>query len=38
MTGADPTEKLRQLKVMLDDGLITQADYEAKKAQILAAM
>ena len=35
---AAPAEKLRQVKVMLNDGLITQADYEAKKAQILAAM
>lgn len=35
---ADPTEKLKQLKRMLDEELITEADYEAKKAEILAKM
>jgi hypothetical protein len=34
----DPTFKLMQLKQMLDDGYITEADYEAKKAEILADM
>jgi hypothetical protein len=30
--------KLRDLKVLLDQGLITQSDYDAKKAQILQGM
>ena len=30
--------KLEKLKSMLGNGLITQKDYDAKKAQILAAM
>ena len=34
----DPTERLRQLKSMLDGGLITQQDYDEKKAQILEAL
>lgn len=34
----DPAQKLKQLKQMLDDGLIAEADYETKKAEILAAM
>jgi hypothetical protein len=29
-------QKLRDLKALLDQGLITQSDYDAKKAQILA--
>ena len=29
-------QKLTQLKEMLDDGLITEAEYESKKAEILA--
>ena len=32
----DPAQKLAQLKEMLDEGLITDADYETKKAEILA--
>ena len=32
----DTKQKLTQLKVMLDEGLITQAEYESKKAEILA--
>ena len=35
---ADPAEKLAQLKSLLEKELITQADYEEKKAQILAGM
>ena len=35
---ADPAEKLAQLKSLLEKELITQADYEEKKAQILARM
>jgi len=31
-----PMRTLKQLKRMLDEGLITQADYEAKKADILS--
>lgn len=34
----DPAQKLRQLKQMLDDGLIEEAEYETKKAEILAGM
>ena len=35
---ADPAEKLAQLKSLLEKDLISQADYEEKKAQILATM
>ena len=35
---ADPAEKLAQLKSLLEKELITQADYDEKKAQILAGM
>ena len=31
-------EKLEELKEMLDKGLITSQEYEAKKAEILAEM
>ena len=34
----EPTQKLKQLKGMLDDGLITEEEYEAKKAEILSRM
>jgi hypothetical protein len=34
----DAQEKLKQLKAMLDEGLITETDYEAKKAEILSNM
>ena len=34
----DPAEKLAQLKSLLEKELITQADYEEKKAQIIAGM
>lgn len=34
----EPTQKLRQLKAMLDEGLITEEEYEAKKAEILSGM
>jgi len=37
-TVADPTEKLAQLKKMLDGGLITQAEYDTKKGEILSKM
>lgn len=33
-----PKAKLQELKQMLDDGLIDQADYDKKKAEILASM
>jgi len=33
--GEDPVAKLGQLKTMLDQGLITEADYEAAKAKVL---
>ncbi|MEZ6038661.1 MAG: SHOCT domain-containing protein [Planctomycetota bacterium] len=31
-------DKLRNLKSMLDEGIITEADYEAKKAELLKGM
>jgi hypothetical protein len=33
-----PTEKLRTLKKMLDEGLITQDDYDQRKKAILDGM
>ncbi len=35
---AAEVETLRQLKQMMDEGLITIQEYEAKKAEILARM
>lgn len=32
---SDPTEELRKYKSLLDDGIITQQDFEAKKKQLL---
>ena len=38
-TGGNPImEKLKQLKEMLDMGLISQADFDAKKSEILSQM
>jgi membrane protease subunit (stomatin/prohibitin family) len=37
-TADDPMAKLTKLKNMLDAGLITQTEYDKKKADILAAM
>jgi hypothetical protein len=34
----DPTEKLSQLKEMLDSGVITEAEYEEKKAEIPSSL
>jgi hypothetical protein len=34
----DPVQKLKQLKEMMDASLITEAEYEAKKAEILSRM
>jgi hypothetical protein len=34
----DPAQKLSKLKAVLDEGLITEAEYEAKKDEILAEM
>jgi len=31
-------QKLRDLKSLLDQGLITQTDYEAKKTQLLQSL
>ncbi|HTK49541.1 MAG TPA: SHOCT domain-containing protein [Gemmatimonadaceae bacterium] len=33
--GGDPTERLRKAKQMLDDGLITDAEYESIKARVV---
>lgn len=37
-TGEDPAATLKKLKDMLDGGLITQAEYDAKKAEVLGRM
>ena len=34
----DPTERLAAAKKMLDQGLISQSDFEAKKKEILTAV
>jgi membrane protease subunit (stomatin/prohibitin family) len=34
----DAAAKLRKLKSLLDQGLVTQAEYDAKRAEILAAI
>lgn len=34
----DPGEQLRSLRGLLDDGVISQSEYEAKKAELLARM
>jgi Short C-terminal domain len=33
-----PADQLRSLRALLDDGVISQADYDAKKAEVLARM
>ena len=33
--GGDPTDRLRKAKEMLDDGLITDAEYETIKARVV---
>ena len=38
VSGGDPKEKLKSLQEMLEDGLITQSDFDSKKADILSAM
>ena len=35
---SDPYSRLKMLKAMLDDGLITHQEYAAKKAELLASM
>ena len=35
---ADPTQRLKTLKNMIDAGLITQEEYDAKRAEILATI
>lgn len=35
---ADPGEQLRSLQRLHDDGLISQAEFDAKKAEVLARM
>ena len=37
-TKEDPLQKLRQFKEMLDADLITNDEYEAKKAEVLSRM
>jgi hypothetical protein len=37
-TGLAPVERLAELKRMLDAGLVTQAEFEAKKSEILAGL
>jgi hypothetical protein len=36
--GGDPTERLRKAKQMLDDGLITDAEFESIKARVVDGM
>jgi hypothetical protein len=36
--GDNPVRKLKQIKEMLDAGLISQAEYEAKKTELLSRM
>ena len=38
VSGSDAMEKINSLKQMLDGGLISQEDFEAKKADILSKM
>ncbi|RBL84527.1 hypothetical protein DDE05_23345, partial [Streptomyces cavourensis] len=33
--GSDPVQRLQQLKDLLDKGLITPADYDSAKAEVL---
>jgi len=33
--GGDPVQRLQQLKDLLDKGLITPADYDSAKAEVL---
>lgn len=35
---SDPVERMKKLKAMLDGGLITQAEYDAKRAEILKGL
>lgn len=37
-SGEDPVQKLKQLKEMLDAGLITEGEYEAKRQAVLSRM
>ena len=37
-SGADPMERMRKLKVLRDEGLITEDEFQAKRAQILSEM
>jgi membrane protease subunit (stomatin/prohibitin family) len=34
----DPADRLRQMKALLDDGVLTQAEFDQKKGEILAAI
>jgi hypothetical protein len=36
--GDDPVERMKKLKSLLDAGMITQAEYEAKRAEILLGL
>ena len=35
---SDPVERMKKLKAMLDGGLISQAEYDAKRAEILKGL
>lgn len=37
-TGADPVQRLKSLKEMLDAGLITQSEFDGKRAEIISQM
>jgi hypothetical protein len=37
-TGSDPAVRLRKLQELLDAGLLTQDEYETKRAEIINAI
>ena len=38
VTPQDPVERLQKLKEMMDAGLITASEFEAKRAEIISKM
>lgn len=38
VSGEGPTERLRELQVLVDEGLISEAEYDAKRAEILETL
>ena len=37
-SSSDPAQKLKQLKEMLDEGLITKSEFESKRQEIISRM